>query len=120
MANRSEPVERPWGYYQSLDGGIHDGYQIKKIVVKPGDKLSLQYHHKRSEHWTCIKGHAKVQIGEDFFELHRNQSVVIPTGVKHRIMNPTEDEMLEIIEVQIGDYLGEDDIVRLEDAYGRA
>lgn len=109
-------VYRPWGYYESLNKSEH--YQVKHIVVKPGAKLSLQLHQLRAEHWVIIKGTATVTRGEEEFELTANQSVYIPTGVKHRMANNTS-EPLHFIEVQTGDYFGEDDIVRFEDVYGR-
>lgn len=109
-------VYRPWGYYESLSKNEH--YQIKHIVVKPGAKLSLQLHQHRSEHWVIIKGIATVTRGEDRFDLSDNESVYIPAEVKHRIENNTLCP-LHLIEVQTGSYLGEDDIVRFEDIYGR-
>lgn len=115
-AHSHDCVYRPWGFYESLNKSEH--YQVKHIVVKPGAKLSLQLHQQRAEHWVIIKGTATVTRGEDEFELTANQSVYIPTGVKHRIANNT-DELLHFIEVQTGDYFGEDDIVRFEDVYGR-
>lgn len=113
---------RPWGYYESLNVSDNKDtsklYQVKKIVVYPGKRLSLQYHHKRSEHWVITSGKALVQVGEDEHILTRNQSVYIPVGVKHRITNIGDDNV-EFIETQIGDYLGEDDIVRIEDDFNR-
>lgn len=94
------------------------GSKVKRIGVYPGKRLSLQSHKQRSEHWVVVKGQAKVQVGEDFHLLHKNQSVYIPVGVLHRMEN-VGDEMVEFIETQIGDYLGEDDIVRYEDDFGR-
>lgn len=110
-------VHRPWGTYQSVDNG--ESFQVKRIVVKPGKKLSLQMHHKRAEHWVVVKGTATVTRGEDVFELRENESTFIPLGVKHRLENATT-EPLEIIEVQSGTYLGEDDIVRFDDDFGRS
>ena len=110
-------VHRPWGTYQSVDQG--DNFQVKRIVVKPGKKLSLQMHHKRAEHWVVVKGIATVTKGEEVFELKENESTFIPLGVKHRLENTTK-EPLEIIEVQSGTYLGEDDIVRFDDDFGRS
>ena len=110
-------VHRPWGSYDSID--IGDGFQVKRIKVKPGARLSLQSHTKRAEHWIVVRGNARVTRDNDVFELHANQSTYIPIGAKHRLENPGH-EMLELIEVQSGDYLGEDDIVRYEDVYGRA
>ncbi|MGV8944396.1 mannose-1-phosphate guanylyltransferase/mannose-6-phosphate isomerase [Thermomonas sp.] len=110
-------VHRPWGSYDSID--IGDGFQVKRIKVKPGARLSLQSHTRRAEHWIVVRGDARVTRDNDVFELHANQSTYIPIGAKHRLENPGS-EMLELIEVQSGDYLGEDDIVRYEDVYGRA
>lgn len=109
-------VYRPWGYYETVDKGT--GYQVKRIMVKPGRALSLQYHHQRAEHWIVVSGTAKVTRGSESMTLSRNQSTYIPTGVKHRLENAAL-EPLFLIEVQSGDYLGEDDIVRLEDRYNR-
>jgi mannose-1-phosphate guanylyltransferase / mannose-6-phosphate isomerase len=109
-------VHRPWGSYDSVDVG--DGFQVKRIKVKPGATLSLQSHERRAEHWIVVRGTARVTRNNDVFELFANQSTYIPIGAKHRLENPA-DEVLELIEVQSGDYLGEDDIVRYEDVYGR-
>lgn len=109
-------VNRPWGSYDSVDVG--DGFQVKRIKVKPGAALSLQSHERRAEHWIVVRGTARVTRNNDVFELFANQSTYIPIGAKHRLENPGDD-MLELIEVQSGDYLGEDDIVRYEDVYGR-
>jgi mannose-1-phosphate guanylyltransferase / mannose-6-phosphate isomerase len=109
-------VHRPWGSYDSVDVG--DGFQVKRIKVKPGAALSLQSHNRRAEHWIVVRGTARVTRNNDVFELFSNQSTYIPIGAKHRLENPGA-EMLELIEVQSGDYLGEDDIVRYEDVYGR-
>ncbi len=110
-------VARPWGWYDSIDVG--DCFQVKRIVVKPGASLSLQMHHHRSEHWIVVKGAAKVTNGDQVFLLEENQSTYIAIGVKHRLENPGKTD-LEMIEVQSGSYLGEDDIVRFEDTYGRS
>ena len=110
-------VQRPWGSYDSVDVGA--GFQVKRIKVKPGARLSLQAHARRAEHWIVVRGTARVTRDNDVFELFANQSTYIPIGAKHRLENPGTD-MLELIEVQSGDYLGEDDIVRYEDQYGRA
>ena len=110
-------VHRPWGSYDSID--MADGFQVKRIKVKPGARLSLQSHKRRAEHWVVVRGTARVTRDNDVFELFANQSTYIPIGAKHRLENPGTD-MLELIEVQSGDYLGEDDIVRYEDAYGRS
>jgi mannose-1-phosphate guanylyltransferase / mannose-6-phosphate isomerase len=109
-------VHRPWGYYEGLDEGPH--HQVKHICVKPGAALSLQYHHKRAEHWIVVNGTANVVVGDEEKVLNANESVYIPIEAKHRLSNDTK-EPLHLIEVQTGTYLGEDDIVRLEDVYGR-
>jgi len=109
-------VFRPWGWYDSLEQG--ECFQVKRILVNPGAILSLQIHQRRSEHWIVVRGIAKVTLGEETLLLTENQSVFIPAGEKHRVENPGQIP-LEIIEVQSGTYLGEDDIVRLEDRYGR-
>lgn len=109
-------VNRPWGSYQSLAVGA--GYQVKHIIVNPGAALSLQLHHQRAEHWTAIRGTGRVTCDDREFSLHPNESTFIPLGAKHRLSNPGS-EPVEIIEVQVGSYLGEDDIVRFEDRYGR-
>ena len=107
---------RPWGYYQSLDVG--ESHQVKRIVVNPGARLSLQKHHHRAEHWTVVAGKAEVTIDESVRIVGENESVFIPLGAVHRAANPGDVPAM-IIEVQYGDYLGEDDIVRIEDDYGR-
>ena len=109
-------VERPWGSYTILEEG--KGYKIKRVVVKPGKKLSLQYHQKRSEHWVVVTGQAKVTIGEQEFLATVDRSVYVPKGGAHRLENST-DSITEIIEVQCGEYLEEDDIVRIKDDFGR-
>ena len=109
-------VYRPWGKYDSIDNGID--YQVKRITVKPGAKLSLQSHKHRSEHWVVVSGVAKVTKDNDTFLLNKNESTYIPVGTIHSLENP-EDYDLELIEVQSGSYLGEDDIIRYEDVYGR-
>lgn len=109
-------VSRPWGWYDQIDAG--EGFQVKRIHINAGGILSLQTHQHRSEHWTIVSGSAEVTVGEKTFILQKNQSTYIPAGVVHRLHNRSE-QMLEIIEVQVGSYLGEDDIVRLEDVYGR-
>ncbi len=121
-AGRSEAmlhprVHRPWGSYQRVDAGSH--FQVKRITVKPGGRLSLQKHAKRAEHWVVVRGTARVTIGERVFALRENESTYIPLGSVHRLEN-AGPEPLDLIEVQTGAYLGEDDIVRLEDAYGRS
>jgi len=109
-------VYRPWGDYEQIDLGSR--YQVKRLVVKPGERLSLQKHHHRAEHWVVVRGTALVTRGDDKFELTENQSTYIPLGETHRLENPGHID-LEIIEVQSGSYLGEDDIVRFDDVYGR-
>jgi mannose-1-phosphate guanylyltransferase/mannose-6-phosphate isomerase len=109
-------VNRPWGTYQTVDFGA--GYQVKRITVKPGSKLSLQKHAKRAEHWVVVNGKARVTRDEDVLTLNANMSTYIPLGAVHRLENAGA-EPLELIEVQSGSYLGEDDIVRLSDDYGR-
>jgi mannose-1-phosphate guanylyltransferase/mannose-6-phosphate isomerase len=109
-------VQRPWGSYDAIEQG--ERFQVKRIVVEPGAALSLQMHHHRAEHWIVVRGTARVTRGEETFLLTENQSTFIPTGTKHRLENPGKMP-LEIIEVQSGAYLGEDDIVRFEDVYGR-
>jgi mannose-1-phosphate guanylyltransferase/mannose-6-phosphate isomerase len=109
-------VYRPWGYYESVDAGQR--FQVKRLMVKPGASLSLQMHHHRAEHWVVVKGTARVTRGEEVFMLTENQSTYIPLGTKHRLENPGNIP-LEIVEVQSGGYLGEDDIVRFEDKYNR-
>ena len=121
-ANRSEHslhrvVHRPWGSYDSLEAG--ERFQVKRIVVKPGASLSLQKHHHRAEHWIVVSGTAEVTCDDKVFLLGENQSTYIPLGSKHRLRNPGK-VALELIEVQSGSYLGEDDIVRFDDVYGRA
>ncbi|CAN0617643.1 mannose-1-phosphate guanylyltransferase [Burkholderia multivorans] len=109
-------VPRPWGSYDTVDQGEH--FLVKRICVKPHGKLSLQLHHHRAEHWVVVKGTAKVTRGDEVFLLESNQSTYIPVGTRHRLENPGPGT-LEIVEIQTGDYLGEDDIVRFEDSYGR-
>ena len=116
-ATSHRKVQRPWGYYDSVDRGPR--FQVKRIVVNPGEQLSLQLHHHRAEHWVVVSGTAMVTRGEKKFMLSENESTYIPLGVTHRLENPGKLP-LEIIEVQSGSYLGEDDIVRLSDPYGRA
>ena len=109
-------VYRPWGSYDSIDSG--ERFQVKRLIVKPGATLSLQLHHHRAEHWVVVTGTARVTRGDEVFTLSENESTYIPIGVRHRIENPGRIP-LHIIEVQSGTYLGEDDIVRFEDRYGR-
>jgi len=110
-------VYRPWGSYDGIDSG--DRFQVKRIIVKPGAALSLQKHHHRAEHWVVVKGTAQVTCDDKVFLLAENESTFIPLGSKHRLENPGK-QPLELIEVQSGSYLGEDDIVRFEDVYGRS
>ena len=110
-------VYRPWGKYDSIDRGSR--YQVKRITVKPGGKLSVQLHHHRAEHWVVVSGTARVINGDKTFLLSENESTFIPIGVVHSLENPGEVD-LEVVEVQSGSYLGEDDIVRLKDSYGRS
>ena len=109
-------VYRPWGWYDSIESGEH--FQVKRLHVKPGAKLSLQMHHKRAEHWVVVSGTATVTNGEQIFNLNKGESTCIPLGITHALENKT-NKLLEVIEVQSGTYLGEDDIVRFEDMYGR-
>ncbi|GAB3627452.1 mannose-1-phosphate guanylyltransferase/mannose-6-phosphate isomerase [Pandoraea terrae] len=115
-ANTHRKVRRPWGYYDSIDHG--DRFQVKRIVVQPGARLSLQLHHHRAEHWVVVRGTARVCRGDETFLLSENESTFIPLGVRHSLENPGKVP-LEIIEVQSGGYLGEDDIIRFDDKYGR-
>jgi mannose-1-phosphate guanylyltransferase/mannose-6-phosphate isomerase len=117
QAVRHLRVYRPWGYYQGIDVGSR--YQVKRIVVKPSAMLSLQMHFHRSEHWVVVRGTAQVTIGSEVRTIHENESTYIPIGSVHRLANPGKIP-LELIEVQAGSYLGEDDIVRLTDEYGRS
>ncbi|MGH6846000.1 MAG: mannose-1-phosphate guanylyltransferase/mannose-6-phosphate isomerase [Methylocella sp.] len=120
--NHSEALEhkrsyRPWGYYQSVDFG--ERYQVKRIVVKPGERLSLQKHFHRAEHWVVVKGTAEVTRDNEVHLVHENESIYLPIGCVHRMANPGRID-LELIEVQTGSYLGEDDIIRLQDVYNRS
>lgn len=116
QADQHRKVHRPWGWYDALDRG--DRFQVKRIVVNPGARLSIQMHYHRAEHWVVVKGVAEVTNGEDTYLLAQNESTFIPVGRRHCLANPGKTP-LEIIEVQSGDYLGEDDIVRFDDIYGR-
>ena len=109
-------VYRPWGTYETI--AESDRYQVKRITVNPGAALSLQMHHHRSEHWIVVRGTATVVCGEKELVLHENESTYIPMGSRHRLTNPGKIP-LHLIEVQVGSYLGEDDIVRFDDVYGR-
>jgi mannose-1-phosphate guanylyltransferase/mannose-6-phosphate isomerase len=115
-AHSNRKVYRPWGWYDSIDSGEY--FQVKRLYVKPGAKLSLQMHHKRAEHWVVVSGTATVTNGEQTFSLNKGESTYIPLGSIHALENQTR-KPLEIIEVQSGTYLGEDDIVRFDDLYGR-
>ena len=117
VAQWHRKVYRPWGWYDGVDAGAR--FQVKRIGVKPGAALSLQMHHHRAEHWIVVSGTARVTRGEEVFLVGENQSTYIPLGVRHRLENPGM-VTLEMIEVQSGSYLGEDDIVRFEDSYGRS
>ena len=108
--------ERPWGWYEVIDQG--DRFKVKNIEVKPGQRLSLQKHHHRTEHWIVVSGTAEVQLNETRQLLGENQSTYIPLGAKHRLSNPGKIPLV-IIEIQSGSYIGEDDIIRFEDVYGR-
>ena len=110
-------VHRPWGSYQSVDNG--ERHQVKRIIVKPGGRLSLQKHHHRSEHWIVVRGTAQVTVNELVKTIHENESIYIPMGAVHRLENPGKIQ-LELIEVQTGSYFGEDDIIRIEDDYRRS
>lgn len=116
LADMHRKMHRPWGWYDSIDSG--ERFQVKRIVVNPGASLSLQMHHHRAEHWVVVKGTAQITNGEKTFLLSENESTYIPPGHLHRLANPGKIS-LEIIEVQSGSYLGEDDIVRFKDDYGR-
>ena len=109
-------IDRPWGWYNVIDEG--NRYKVKSIEVKPGEKLSLQKHYHRAEHWVVVEGTALVQVGDEERLLADNESTYIPVGIVHRLSNPGKIP-LRIIEVQSGSYLDEDDILRLEDVYGR-
>ena len=115
-ADAHHRVFRPWGFYESLIVG--DGFQVKRIVVNPGQQLSLQMHHHRAEHWIVVHGTAKVTRDNEVYLVHENESTYLPKGAVHRLENPGKLP-LHVIEVQSGSYLGEDDIVRFEDTYGR-
>jgi mannose-1-phosphate guanylyltransferase/mannose-6-phosphate isomerase len=122
IENRREAIEhrriyRPWGYYQCVDAGTR--FQVKRIVVKPGAKLSLQKHVHRAEHWVVVRGTAETTVDGDVRTIHENESIYVPIGSKHRLANPGKIA-LELVEVQVGSYLGEDDIVRFDDVYARS
>ena len=108
--------ERPWGSWHVID--VEDGFKVKRIHVNPGSRLSLQTHEQRSEHWVVVQGTATATVGEDVIAVPTGESIDVPLGAKHRLANDGDEELV-IIEVQLGSYTGEDDIVRLEDDYGR-
>ncbi len=110
-------VYRPWGWYEGIDSG--ERFQVKRIMVKPGEKLSLQMHHHRAEHWVVVSGSAMITVDGETKLFTENESTYIPIGSTHRLENPGKLP-LHLIEVQSGSYLGEDDIVRFQDTYGRA
>ncbi len=116
-ANQHVRVHRPWGFYQTIERG--ERFQVKHILVKPGEQLSLQMHHHRAEHWVIVSGTGRITRDDESELLHESQTIHIPVGSSHRLENPGLIP-LQLIEVQVGPYLGEDDIVRLEDQYGRA
>ena len=107
---------RPWGYYQRIDQGAR--FQVKRIVVSPGGRLSLQKHYHRAEHWVVVRGTAEVTIDDQVILVHENEAIYLPIGSMHRLANPGKID-LELIEVQVGSYIGEDDIIRIEDVYNR-
>ncbi len=115
-ATQHRRMYRPWGYYQSIDQGSR--YQVKRIVVKPSGRLSLQKHYHRAEHWIVVRGAAEVTLNGSVKLVHENELIYLPIGSDHRLTNPGKID-LELIEVQTGSYLGEDDIVRIEDVYNR-
>jgi len=115
-ASEHKRAYRPWGYYQSVDEGSR--YQVKRIVVKPGGRLSLQKHFHRAEHWIVVRGTAEVARDGETLNVHENESIYLPIGCEHRLANPGKIN-LELIEVQTGSYLGEDDIIRIQDVYNR-
>ena len=114
----SEIFQRPWGYYQTLYGNDNGPYKVKRIVVFPGKRLSLQSHKSRDEHWTVVKGSGIVQVCENEWSIEAGRVIFIPKEAKHRMTN-NSDQDLEFVEVQRGDYLGEDDIIRYEDDFNR-
>jgi mannose-1-phosphate guanylyltransferase/mannose-6-phosphate isomerase len=116
LTENHRQVRRPWGWYDSIEQG--PGFQVKRLHLDAGASISLQRHKHRAEHWVIVAGHAKVQIEDKITLLSAGQSAYIPLGAVHRLINPA-DYPLEVVEVQTGDYLGEDDIERLEDIYGR-
>ncbi|WP_375466372.1 cupin domain-containing protein, partial [uncultured Methylobacterium sp.] len=115
-ADAHRRMYRPWGWYQRID--IGERFQVKRIMVTPGGRLSLQKHHHRAEHWVVVRGTAEVTLNERIVLVHENEAVYLPIGSMHRLTNPGKIP-LELIEVQVGSYTGEDDIIRVEDIYGR-
>jgi mannose-6-phosphate isomerase len=111
-----ESENRPWGSWHVID--VEDGFKVKRIHVTPGSRLSLQTHEHRSEHWVVIRGTATATVDDQVIQVHTGESLDVPLGAKHRLANEADDELV-IVEVQLGSYTGEDDIVRLEDDYGR-
>jgi mannose-1-phosphate guanylyltransferase/mannose-6-phosphate isomerase len=118
MSNEDNVVHRPWGWYKTIDGGDLNGFKVKRIAVYPGKRLSLQSHNKREEHWVIVNGTGIVQVGENIFNVERGKHIHIHIMEKHRITNIGE-VLLQFTETQIGEYLGEDDILRYEDDFGR-
>jgi len=116
-ADHHRKVQRPWGWYDRIEQGTN--FQVKVLLVHPHQKLSLQYHNHRTEHWIVVEGTARITVGDEVRELGPNESTFVPNGERHRLENPTE-KPLKLVEIQYGDYLGEDDIVRLEDIYARS
>jgi len=117
QARSSNVVHQPWGSHETMTGG--EGYQVKRIVVAPGRKLSLQYHQHRSEHWTVVEGEVHVTIDDDVMVLQCDESIYVPLGSVHRLDNRSGGDVV-LIAVQCGNYLGEDDIVRIDDDFDRA
>ncbi|WP_244472764.1 cupin domain-containing protein, partial [Methylobacterium sp. Leaf89] len=115
-ADAHRRMYRPWGWYQRID--IGERFQVKRIMVTPGGRLSLQKHFHRAEHWVVVKGTAEVTLNEAVVLVHENEAIYLPIGSMHRLTNPGKIP-LELIEVQVGSYTGEDDIIRVEDIYGR-
>jgi len=109
-------VHRPWGSYDGIERG--EGFQVKRLTIKPGASISLQLHHRRAEHWVVVAGTARITLGDEVFTLQANQSTYIPVGVKHRLENPGSAPLV-LVEVQTGGYFGEDDIIRYSDVYAR-
>ena len=119
MSEHTNKVARPWGWYVNIDGNDNSGSKIKRLVVLPGKRLSLQTHKKREEHWVIVRGEGSVELEDKIHKMKVNDYIHIPIGAKHRVEN-VGDDLLEIVETQIGEYLGEDDIIRYQDDFGRA